>query len=297
MHNECKEKFADYLVNSRGVSANTLSSYMRDVDAYLTYADSLSLSPYALTTKQIQKFLNRQAAAGRSPATVARITATLRCFFRHALLTGQAEENPMQGVVVEKKDPKLPKILTAREVELLLAQPDVTDLKGCRDKAMLELLYATGIRVSELIELNVEDVNCSLGILHCRSAKNERRIPIYDEARKAVADYLKRARPAMLFDPDERALFTNMNGSRMTRQGFWKIVKSYTRAANIAEDITPHTLRHSFAAHLLENGAELRDIQEMLGHSDISSTQVYARVVKERYQSVYAACHPKARRA
>ena len=162
---------------------------------------------------------------------------------------------------------------------------------------MLELLYATGIRVSELIDLNMDDINLQLGVLYCRSNKNERIIPIYDEARDAVADYLKRVRNAVILDYNETALFTNMNGSRMTRQGFWKIVKAYTKSANIDKVITPHTLRHSFATHLLENGAQLKDIKEMLGHSDISSTQVYAKVVKERYKNVYTNCHPKAKHA
>ncbi len=294
---EIKIQFEKYLTETRKASANTRQSYMRDLEQFSSYLQSKSIKIFAVSKEQILKFIQSLQATGLSESTITRMLSTLRCFYRFCLLNELISENPVMGIQTAKAQKKLPEILTANEIELLLIQPDVSDLKGCRDKAMLELLYATGIRVSELIALNVEDINLQLGILYCRSGKNERVVPIYDEARDAISDYLKRVRNAVILDYNETALFTNMNGARMTRQGFWKIVKTYAQSANIDKDITPHTLRHSFATHLLENGAQLKDIKEMLGHSDISSTQVYAKVVKERYKNVYATYHPKARRA
>ena len=189
---------------------------------------------------------------------------------------------------------KLPQILTGKEVELLLAQPSGVDAKGLRDKAMLEVMYATGIRVTELIDLNVEDVNLELGILKCTSAKKSRVIPLYPAALRALSVYLKEVRLLMVDDPREQALFVNVGGARMSRQGFWKILKSYQEKAGIEKDITPHTLRHSFAVHLLENGADLGSLQELMGHSDISSTQMYTHMVNQKLKSVYEKCHPKA---
>ena len=176
----------------------------------------------------------------------------------------------------------------------MLEQPECTDAKGYRDRAMLELLYATGIRVSELIALNVADVNIPIGVITCRGRGKERVIPMYTKAVKALSEYVEFIRPNMVADEHEQALFVNMNGVRMTRQGFWKILKHYQAKAHIEKDITPHTLRHSFAAHLLENGADLHAIQEMLGHSDLSSTQIYAHIVKKHIKDVYNKAHPRA---
>ncbi len=194
----------------------------------------------------------------------------------------------------DKATQKLPQILTSKEVELLLEQPECTDMKGYRDKAMLELLYATGIRVSELISLDVNDVNISIGMLRCRGRSKERIIPMYPAAIKALKEYVEFIRPQMVASPDEKSLFVNVSGERMSRQGFWKIIKSYQQKAKIDKDITPHTLRHSFAAHLLENGADLHSIQEMLGHADISSTQIYSQLVKNQLKDVYNKAHPRA---
>ncbi|MEG2119193.1 MAG: tyrosine-type recombinase/integrase, partial [Pseudoflavonifractor sp.] len=193
-----------------------------------------------------------------------------------------------------KVERKLPQILTNKEVDTFLEQPDASDAKGCRDKAMLELLYATGIRVSELIGLNLEHLNLSAGFLRCVGRDKERVIPLYPAAVRALADYITHVRPQMIEQPDEQALFVNMSGERMSRQGFWKIIKHYQAKAEIKKDITPHTLRHSFAAHLLENGADLRSIQEMLGHADISSTQIYAQLVNQKLKDVYNKAHPRA---
>ncbi|MPN13283.1 Tyrosine recombinase XerD [bioreactor metagenome] len=202
--------------------------------------------------------------------------------------------NPVRGVTPAKVERKLPQILTSKEVELFLEQPACTDAKGYRDHAMLELLYATGIRVSELINLNLNNLNLSAGFVRCAGKGRERVIPLYSTAVRALSEYVDNVRPRMVDDPRETALFVNMNGDRMSRQGFWKIIKHYQETANIKKEITPHTLRHSFAAHLLENGADLRSIQEMLGHADISSTQVYAQLVKQKLQDVYNKAHPRA---
>ena len=202
--------------------------------------------------------------------------------------------NPARGVTAAKAERKYPEILTNQEVELFLEQPQCVDPKGFRDHAMLEVLYATGIRVSELTALDLEDVNLAAGFLRCENRGRERIIPMYHTAVKALQEYIRDVRPQIVMDPEEQALFVNMNGERMSRQGFWKIIKHYQETAGIEKDITPHTLRHSFAVHLLENGADLRSIQEMLGHADISSTQVYTHVVKNNLKDVYRKAHPRA---
>jgi integrase/recombinase XerD len=225
---------------------------------------------------------------------VSRNIASLKNFYGWLQQKGQIEQVPTGRLVPEKADHKLPEILTAQEVELLLEQPECTDRKGYRDKAMLELLYATGIRVSELINLDVTDVNLSAGIINCRGRDKIRSIPMYPAALRALKDYIEFIRPDMIAVPSERALFVNINGERMSRQGFWKVLKSYQQKAGIEKDITPHTLRHSFATHLLENGADLRSIQEMLGHADISSTQIYSQLVKKQLKDVYNKAHPRA---
>ena len=176
----------------------------------------------------------------------------------------------------------------------MLEQPSCTDAKGYRDRAMLELLYATGIRVSELIALDINDVNISAGVIRCVSKDKERYIPLYPAAVKALSEYIEFIRPQMIALPTEKALFVNVSGERMSRQGFWKIIKSYQQKAHIEKTITPHTLRHSFAAHLLENGADLGSLQELMGHSDISSTQLYTHMVNQKIKAVYQKCHPKA---
>ena len=200
----------------------------------------------------------------------------------------------MVDIHVDRGPKKLPEILTGKEIELLLAQPVCVDAKGIRDKAMLEVMYATGIRVTELIDLDVTDVNLELGVIKCTGEKKSRVIPLYPEALQAIINYLKDARPCLVADRDEDALFVNVSGSRMSRQGFWKILKHYQETAHINKDITPHTLRHSFAVHLLENGADLNSLQELMGHSDISSTQMYTQMVNHKLKSVYEKCHPKA---
>ena len=220
--------------------------------------------------------------------------ASLKSFYTYMTAARYINCNPVKGFKPSRTERKLPSILTNHEVDLFLEQPNIGDAKGCRDKAMLELLYATGIRVSELIALDTQDVNLSAGFLRCRGRDKERVVPLYKAAVRALAAYINDVRPQLLEDPGETALFVNMNGERMSRQGFWKIVKCYQEKAGIHKDITPHTLRHSFAAHLLENGADLKSIQEMLGHADISATQIYAQVVNQKLRDVYAKAHPRA---
>ena len=234
------------------------------------------------------------SAKGKSVSTVTRSLASLKSFYTYLLGAGRVEVNPAKGLAPAKVERKLPQILTSKEVELFLEQPDPSDAKGCRDRAMLELLYATGIRVSELIGLDLDHLNLSAGFIRCASRGRERIIPLYPAAVRALQDYVEHVRPQMIERPDEKALFVNMNGERMSRQGFWKIIKHYQEKAGIRKDITPHTLRHSFAAHLLENGADLRSIQEMLGHADISSTQIYAQLVNQKLKDVYNKAHPRA---
>ena len=242
----------------------------------------------------INEYLLHMNHSGKSPATVTRSTASIKSFYNYMVQIGAVKTNPAKAVVAMKVERKYPEILTNREVELFLEQPKCVDEKGFRDHAMLELLYATGIRVSELIGLNVNDVNLSAGFIRCQSKGKERIVPLYPAAVKALEDYVKDIRPRIVANEEEQALFVNMNGERMSRQGFWKIIKYYQEKAEIDKDITPHTLRHSFAVHLLENGADLRSIQEMLGHADISSTQIYTHVIKKQLKDVYNKAHPRA---
>jgi integrase/recombinase XerD len=234
--------------------------------------------------------------SGKSGSTISRFLASVRCFFQYLISAGYASGNPASGIKLKREKKQLPEILTNAEVELLLNQPSCIDFKGFRDKAMLEILYATGIRVTELISLNIGDINLDLGVLYCRgTAEGKNRIiPIYPAAVKSVAQYLVQSRGILLSDDINSPIFVNLSGNRLTRQGFWKIIKMYSAQACIKKRITPHTLRHSFAAHLLENGADLKSIQEMLGHADISSTQIYAQILKNRYRDVYNKCHPRA---
>ena len=234
------------------------------------------------------------SAKGKSAATVTRSLASLKSFYSYLIAEGRVSVNPARGLAPAKVERKLPHILTSKEVELFLEQPDASDAKGCRDRAMLELLYATGIRVTELISLKVSDLNLPLEYIHCGSEAKSRIIPIGAQAKASLHKYMERVREHMISVPEEEALFVNCNGKPMTRQGFWKIIKSYARRAGIEEDITPHILRHSFAAHLIENGADLRSVQEMLGHSDISTTQIYTKLTNQKLKNVYAKTHPRA---
>ncbi|MGI5977824.1 MAG: site-specific tyrosine recombinase XerD [Candidatus Limivicinus sp.] len=292
---EVIEIFEKYLTTEKKASANTLSSYLRDIRQLGEYLDAnTSDNIFSATEKDLGEYIDHLRSAGKSVATVSRSIASIKCLYTHLCIKQLLDKNPSLKLVPEKSTQKLPQILTNEEVELLLAQPQCVDAKGYRDRAMLELLYATGIRVTELIDLNIGDVNLGAGIIHCVGKNKDRYIPLYPAAVKAVSEYINLVRPQMIATPEEQSLFVNVSGERMSRQGFWKIIKFYTKKAGIEKDITPHTLRHSFAAHLLENGADIHAIQEMLGHADISSTQVYSHLIKKQLKDVYNKAHPMA---
>lgn len=287
--------YGEYLAEEKHASQNTISSYLRDVSQFIDYLEhTYDCDPKEANSEQVRSCMDWMLGKGKSAATVTRFLASIKSFYSFLVSKGEMAENPAKSVAAAKVERKYPEILTSKEVELFLDQPQCVDAKGFRDHAMLELLYATGIRVSELISLDLEDVNLPAAFIRCTSKGKERIIPLYHTAVKALQDYIKEVRPKLIADRDEKALFVNMNGERMSRQGFWKIIKHYQEKAGIEKDITPHTLRHSFAAHLLENGADLRSIQEMLGHADISSTQIYTHVVKRQLKDVYRKAHPRA---
>lgn len=287
--------FSDYLTNQKANSVNTRESYLRDTLYFLEYLSDTGTDPLQADEQTVQGYVDHLHELKRSPTTISRNLASVRCFYKFLIFRGLVENNPAKGIKLEKTVKKLPQVLSGEEIELLLAQPDITEPKGCRDKAMLELLYATGIRASELINLNIKDLNLRSGVLYCRGSKGVRSIPVYPSAVVAVSDYIYRMRGLITGPESGNALFVNLNGVRLTRQGFWKIVKGYATEAGITKEITPHTLRHSFALHLLENGASVKDIQTMMGHADISSTQVYVQLLDSHVKQVYNNCHPKAK--
>jgi len=286
--------YENYLSKVKQASANTVSSYMRDIRQYADWLQEEDVAIMDASQSNISDYMAHLADEGRSGATVSRSLASLKNFYTYLVSSGFLNKTPVVDIHVDRGEKKLPQILTGHEIELLLSQPSCIDAKGYRDKAMLEVMYATGIRVSELIELNVDDVNLNMGIIKCASGKKTRAIPLYPGALRALTVYLKDIRDTMIATLDEKALFVNVSGVRMSRQGFWKILKHYQATAHIEKDITPHTLRHSFAVHLLENGADIGSLQEMMGHSDVSSTQMYTQLINQKLQSVYKKCHPKA---
>lgn len=283
-----------YLKTEKRASANTVSSYMRDIHQYAAAMEEKGVELTDAVTEDVAEYTTALTRQGKSPATVTRSVASIKSFYQYLMGRGTVDRNPAKGVTPAKVERKLPQVLTGKEVELFLEQPECTDLKGYRDRAMLELLYATGIRVSELIDLDVDDLNLPGSVLKCYSKGRERMIPLYPAAVRALSEYVHNIRPQLVEAVDETALFVNMSGERMSRQGFWKLIKYYQEKAGIQKDITPHTLRHSFAAHLLENGADLRSIQEMLGHADISSTQIYSKLLNQKIKDVYKKAHPRA---
>lgn len=286
--------YEDYLKIEKGASENTISSYLRDVRQFFHGMEELDIPLAEVLSQDVEEYAHSLVRKGKSPATVTRSVASIKSFYNCLISMGKIGRNPAKGIAPTKVERKLPQVLTGKEVELFLEQPECTDLKGYRDRAMLELLYATGIRVSELISLDVDDLNLPGGVLKCYSKGKERIIPLYPAAIRALSEYIHNIRPQLVDSLDETALFVNMNGERMSRQGFWKLIKYYQEKAGIKKDITPHTLRHSFAAHLLENGADLRSIQEMLGHADISSTQIYSKLLNQKIKDVYLKAHPRA---
>ncbi len=290
------EEFIHYLAVERGLAQNTLESYGRDLQQFHVYLKNSNLELLRDSSRNIiLNYLNTLQAKGRAVSTISRNLAAIKSFYQYLVRQRYLEKDPAANLESPKLEKKLPKILTVGEVEELLKQPNNFMPGGIRDKAMLELLYATGIRVSELISLNSADINLDMGYIKCygRGSK-ERVVPLGSIAAKCVQEYITKGRPKLVRTYDELALFVNHHGNRLTRQGFWKIIKKYAQEANITKDITPHTLRHSFATHLLENGADLRSVQEMLGHADISTTQIYTHVTKNRLKEVYDKAHPRA---
>ena len=287
--------YENYLTKVKQASSNTVSSYIRDIRQFAAWVQETGGAELPEVQGQtISDYLRHLQQSGKSAATISRSLASIKNFYAYLVSTGFLEHTPVTSDIhVERGERKLPQILTGKEVEILLSQPNCVDPKGFRDKAMLEVMYATGIRVTELIELDVDDVNLELGFLRCGNEKKSRVIPLYPAALKALMVYIQDVRPGMLADAEEKALFVNVSGSRMSRQGFWKILKFYQAKAGIQKEITPHTLRHSFAVHLLENGADLDSLQELMGHSDISSTQMYTHMINQKIKSVYDKCHPK----
>ena len=284
------DAFKAHLIDKRQASGNTVSSYVRDIAQFLDFCEKDSLTD--IVEDDIRSYLSWLGEKGRAPATTARVVASLKAFFGHFTSNAVISINPVAGISISGFSRELPQILTGAEIAHLLEQPNASSLKGLRDRAMLETLYATGIRVSELIALDEPDINLATNLITCRSGK-ERTIPVYRDAVNALGEYINSARPQMLASNEESALFVNRGGVRMTRQGFWKIVKSYTEKAKITKAITPQTLRHSFAAHLLENGADIKILQEMLGHTNIASTQIYAKIVKKQLKDEYFRSHPR----
>ena len=288
--------YENYLTKVKQASSNTVFSYMRDIRQFADWLQrNGDITVLDADQLNISRYLAYMQEQGRSAATVSRGLASLKNFYAYLVSTGFLTESPVSADIhVERGEKKLPQVLTSAEVDKLLAQPAPIDPKGIRDKAMLEVLYATGIRVTELIDLDLGNFTPELRSIHVGTGKKARTIPLYPAAFRALTVYLSETRNAMVSDSQEQALFVNVNGSRMSRQGFWKILKHYQAKAGIDREITPHTLRHSFAVHLIENGADLSSVKELMGHSDISSTQVYTHMINQKIKSVYDKCHPKA---
>ena len=286
--------FLEFLVDDKKLSQNTLQSYRRDILQFKEYLDENGKDYLEVEERDINSFFDYLRGLNKKPSTISRNLATIRAFYQFLLKTKKAKVDPTATIKSPKVEKKAPSVLTTDEVELLLDQPKAVDLKGIRDKAMLEFAYATGMRVSEIIGLNIDDVNLKESYVICRSGFKARNIPLGNISLKALKDYIEKARPILIKNEDDKALFVNINGKRLTRQGFWKIIKYYKDQAHIEKDITPHVLRHSFATHLLQNGADLKAIQIMLGHSDISSTQIYMQFQNDSLKDVYKNSHPRA---
>ncbi len=288
------ESFLEFIKNEKKLSENTLQSYRRDVLQYQKYVEANNINYTKVKTNDIKDYLQYLHDMNKKSSTISRNLASIRLFYQFLLRNNKVKADPTEGIQSPKIEKRVPNILTSQEVSLLLDQPKNIDLKGIRDKAMLEFAYATGMRVTEIISLNIDDVNLEEAYVTCKNGSKQRNIPLGKISLKALEEYIEDSRPILIKSETEKALFVNINGKRLTRQGFWKIVKFYKEQAHITKEITPHVLRHSFATHLLQNGAELKAIQTMLGHSDISSTQVYMQFQDESIKNIYRKAHPRA---
>lgn len=294
MEKQLKE-FFNFLKNDKKVSDNTLQSYKRDLTQFKEYLVENNKKYNKIKEEDIKEYLKfLLEEQEKKTSTISRMIASIRSFYQYEQKIKKITQNPTDNIQSPKIEKKAPCILTAEEVELLLEQPKDIDLKGIRDKAMLEFAYATGMRVTEIISLNIEDVDLENESVVCKSSNRQRVIPLGKMSVAALKEYIEQARNILVKLDKEKALFVNLNGKRLTRQGFWKIIKYYQEQAQITKDITPHTLRHSFATHLLQNGADLKSIQMMLGHSDISSTQVYMKFQDDGLGDIYRKAHPRA---
>ena len=288
------QTFIHYMEEEKQASKNTTLSYQRDLLKMADYLEENGITECGKVTKTaLNSYLLFQGKEGKAASTVSRSLASAKSFFGWMHRRGMIRRDPAESIHAPKIEKKVPVILTVDEVTRLLDQPSCANPKEIRDKAMLELLYATGMRVSELIAVQMEDVNFSLEYVVCRDAERLRVIPLGGKAKEALKFYLKEARDRLLCGKKGNYLFVNCQGNSMSRQGFWKVLKHYAQTAGIEKDITPHTLRHSFAAHLIQNGADLKSVQEMLGHSDISTTQMYLNMNVYKIRDVYTKAHPR----
>ena len=288
------KQFFEFLKDDKKLSENTLQSYKRDLKQFRKFVELYSLHYNKVSEDDINLYIKELQESGKKASSISRAIASIRSFYQYVFKKKKIKRDPTANIKSPKIEKRVPSVLTSQEVELLLDQPKDVDLKGTRDKAMLEFAYATGMRVTEIISLNIDNVNLEEGYVTCESGNKQRTIPLGNMALKALKEYIEDARDIMIKDEDEKALFVNVNGGRLTRQGFWKIIKYYKEQAHITKDITPHVLRHSFATHLLQNGADLKAIQTMLGHSDISSTQVYMQFQDGGLKDIYKKAHPRA---
>lgn len=290
------QDFIHYLSVEKGLAKNTLESYNRDLCGFIAYLKQSGVQNVEDTSRTaIIGYLASLQKNGKATATLSRNLASIRSFYSYLFQEKFIVENPAADLESPKLEKKLPRVLSTQEVDVLLDQPDQVHVTGIRDKAMLEVIYATGIRVSELMSLDIGDINLDAGFIRCLGkGTKERIIPLGSVAVRHVSRYLNEGRPKLIRQNGEAAMFVNQHGNRLTRQGFWKILKKYARSAGITKDITPHTMRHSFATHLLENGADLRSVQEMLGHADISTTQIYTQITKRKLHDIYQKTHPRA---
>ena len=292
MKKELKEEFFDYLKYEKEVKENTIFSYSHDINVFLSYIKLEGLNVFNLTKSDAVSFALYMQKEGKSDSSILRCISCVRNLYNFLLIKRKVDKNPFLSVKMPKKEEKEIDILTKDEVVRLLDAPDGDDVKSIRDKAMLELLYATGIKVSELINIKVNDIDMDLGYLKCIHFSNIRIIPLGKPSIQSIKNYLL-IRDKLIKD-DTSILFVNYQGEKMSRQGFWKILKEYSKKADIKKEVTPHSIRHSFALHLLENGADIKSVQKMLGHKDISSTQLYAKLACQGIREVYNNAHPRA---